>query len=469
MFRLRFQHDCLLYSFLLWLVLFLPGLALAGPTIYVPAPNGVNDTAAIQASLDDCMTNYPTGCTVQLSSGTYKTAQLFGEDFYGRIQGMGRDATVLEVLAPLEVTVTNNDVFAIPPGRSNKYPMLMIFTAGDIVVSDMTFKVTDVNPATPWCYASLGCGQTWLKGLVGAIGVSANLTVERVAFEGAPGTIDGRNYDNGTFFFGVSSNEPLQGMFQVLSSRFQFGANGFEVYNVRGARILIGGSPGNGNVIEQGIAGGVIVDLDNSTFEYSHNTVAINSSYAGLMILQASFVLPEIASQFRIEHNTFSATGPYVDGIYALDYGPVWGAGKKVNLMVNDNTIQIGSPTVDPALSGIHFLLTESAVITNNRISGNNALFGIAAEADTGCLLQGNNVQQLHAELLPVALLGINSNLPWDTSNCTVVGGNNKVNVYDEGTDNTLVGVNNTQGNPPGPALKKAMQQKRDLMKARLR
>ena len=35
-----------------------------------------------------------------------------------------------------------------------------------------------------------------------------------------------------------------------------------------------------------------------------------------------------------------------------------------------------------------------------------------------------------------------------DTTYCTVVGGNNRINVYDEGTKNVLEGVNNMQGHP---------------------
>jgi hypothetical protein len=65
-----------------------------------------------------------------------------------------------------------------------------------------------------------------------------------------------------------------------------------------------------------------------------------------------------------------------------------------------------------------------------------------------------------------VALLAVNSGFPFNTNNCTVVGGNNQVNVYDEGTNDILVGVNNMQGNPPGPAVTQAVQLRRDLLKS---
>ena len=53
------------------------------------------------------------------------------------------------------------------------------------------------------------------------------------------------------------------------------------------------------------------------------------------------------------------------------------------------------------------------------------------------------------------------------TSNYTVIGGGpNKTNVYDEGTNNILTGVNNMKGNSPSPAIKEAMARKLETMKA---
>lgn len=62
----------------------------------------------------------------------------------------------------------------------------------------------------------------------------------------------------------------------------------------------------------------------------------------------------------------------------------------------------------------------------------------------TDCLLLGNNVQK-------VSELG--NLLGPGTSHCTVVGGSNKTNVLDLGTDNVLVGVNN-MGSGVGPTIR---------------
>jgi polygalacturonase len=41
--------------------------------VYVPPPNGTDDTTNIQAALDTCVA-YDKNCTVQLAAGTYLTS-----------------------------------------------------------------------------------------------------------------------------------------------------------------------------------------------------------------------------------------------------------------------------------------------------------------------------------------------------------------------------------------------------------
>ena len=46
------------------------------------------------------------------------------------------------------------------------------------------------------------------------------------------------------------------------------------------------------------------------------------------------------------------------------------------------------------------------------------------------------------------------------------MGGSNQTNVLDFGTNNTLTGVNNMQGNALGPEISEALQEKRDLLRS---
>ena len=86
----------------------------------------------------------------------------------------------------------------------------------------------------------------------------------------------------------------------------------------------------------------------------------------------------------------------------------------------------------------------SSFLFNNNNFRG---AIGVALELNFGegneCLLKGNNTQN-------VEVIGIY--LGPGTTGCTVVGGSNKTNVLDLGTDNILVGVNN-MGTGVGPTL----------------
>ena len=443
--------------------------------VQVGPPGGVDDTDMLQAALDDCMTNHPTGCTVQLSAGTYKSQQLFGESFHGSLKGMGMDATRIQVKRFDEVTGDHIGYYIFdiyPPSRTNKYPVLLIFMAGDITVSDMSFVVTDYEPVPQWCFYD-ECGQTWLYGVVGVIGTSADLLVERVGFEGGPGTMvaSRHNYNDGPFFWGLSGDQPLTGTFKVVSSRIRNSEDGLTAIALSNAKITIGGSPSHGNVIEGGSQGAGFLDMAHSVVDFSYNDVEVSAyPWAGVLAGQGYAWIPQESSQFLIRHNTIKATGGYVDGVWAIDLGPPLGLGKTADFVISDNTVQVAGSEVDPAWAGIEAVYAVDAVISNNRISGENALMGIALAGAFQCLVKANNVQKVDADLAPIGLLTVNIGTEEEpilvpTSDSTVVGFGKKTNVYDEGVNNTLVGVNNMH-NPPGPAIRDAMKRKMEIIKS---
>ena len=94
-----------------------PTASAATPTVWGP-PSGTDDTAHIQSALDQCMTLYPTGCTVQFAAGTYYSQQTIAENFNGTVRGMGMDVTTVEVIAPLVVTISDENVEDNPPSRT---------------------------------------------------------------------------------------------------------------------------------------------------------------------------------------------------------------------------------------------------------------------------------------------------------------------------------------------------------------
>jgi pectin methylesterase-like acyl-CoA thioesterase len=87
------------------LLLILPSAASAGgSTIFVPPPNGVDDTANIQAALDACVAK-GADCTVQLAAGIYHTRQIVEYNFNGTFRGADTDSTIIDALYPLPVSL----------------------------------------------------------------------------------------------------------------------------------------------------------------------------------------------------------------------------------------------------------------------------------------------------------------------------------------------------------------------------
>ena len=182
----------LLLPSVLGLLVLTPATGFAhGNVVYVPPPStcGGDCATVLQAALDTCMKEHPNGCTVQLSAGTYLSQQLIAENFNGTLKGAGMGATVLQnVPTPLEIT-NPSYVFGAPPNRANKYPYLLLFEAGDITVSDMTFKVSGSDPVSPWgVYPFYPVqGGTFLLSLVGVFaysGGAADIDFERVGYVG---------------------------------------------------------------------------------------------------------------------------------------------------------------------------------------------------------------------------------------------------------------------------------------------
>ena len=132
---------------ILGLIMLLPATAWArGHTVNVPPPNGVDDTANIQAALDTCVA-YGPGCTVKLAAGKYLTKQVVIYNFQGTFKGMGIDSTTIEALPNLPVT--NLTVTSCQPNLTDCiWPGLFEFVDGNISVSDLSIKITAV-PANP--------------------------------------------------------------------------------------------------------------------------------------------------------------------------------------------------------------------------------------------------------------------------------------------------------------------------------
>ena len=91
---------------------------------------------------------------------------------------------------------------------------------------------------------------------------------------------------------------------------------------------------------------------------------------------------------------------------------------------------------------------------------------GVFGEPSSNLMVKANNVENWETTddqygFPAIAPIRLGSG----TSGYTVLGGDCSVNVFDEGVDNTLVGVNNVPGNSLGFDISNAMKKIRDFRK----
>ena len=98
--------------------------------VYVPPPNGTDDTTNMQKALDACVA-YGKNCTVQLAAGTYHTRQLVEYNFQGTFKGVGVSATIIQAIYPLPVNLPDvyYDGECMPNTSTCLWPSLIIFSS----------------------------------------------------------------------------------------------------------------------------------------------------------------------------------------------------------------------------------------------------------------------------------------------------------------------------------------------------
>ena len=210
--------------------------------------------------------------------------------------------------------------------------------------------------------------------------------------------------------------------------------------NARIERILLEGNAVENSLLPYNLSNGIFVEgwfgeppwpsisgsfqVFDSTFKMmGYATPAFNTS----------------AATIRVSHNK------YEDTIIAMDISDT----RNTNLEFSHNNVVNTWIGFDVWNASAPEHIGSTFLIKNNQIQSE---IGIAFEQTFGegneCLLLGNNVQK-------VADMGIY--LGPGTYGCTVVGGNNKINILDLGTDNVLVGVN-IIGTGVGPTIQHFMK-----------
>lgn len=454
----------------------------SGSTFTV-SPTGVDDTANIQCAFDAAVAAGP-GSTVQLEAGTfYLSRDIVVVNFDGSFRGAGKGRTIVQNLDDVPFPLHGD------PYPYHDYPGLLLFyqdatgIPSTLNFSDMTIRVR--GKSEPWSAHGFG---PW--DCMTAIEVWGKVTqvedfeesyvdasFERMEFEGEAGEFNceglGVNVESGVWFGGeqivkikrrstyVKYVKPLSGTLSVTDCSFENTAYGILTFMLVDSTVSV-----ERNTFDNVGQPFWLVDPSNTNVEFSRNR-ATNTRWFGVRVNQALQSvrgwdfgpfgeLPE-PSSLLISHNTIHAVH-IADGVGIEDYAPLVGENGRLHTVISNNRIILDNTWY----GGIWGYSAQDVVVTNNVIEG-TGLAGIYTGVDwepvSGWTILGNNVQNVDADVAPIWLGP-------GTSNCTVVGGSSESNVWDQGTDNILVGVNNMQGNPPGPEIKEALEKKLEIIKS---
>jgi parallel beta-helix repeat protein len=429
--------------------------------VYTVSPSGGDDTANIQAAFDAAVAAGP-GSVVQLTAGTFYCDIILIENFQGSFKGAGKDLTILDTVRGLDPDAPGLTLIYPDPSDPNPLNPVVFwfgFENGDVTITDMTFAPTHLHPAEPYFMhymLSTDIRNTiWLAGTV-------NGRFERLGFEaihkddGWPEPNLGYGITPSGYWIldepggEVIEHEHLIGDIYVASCTFKNTFAGVGVAVADGS-VVIGGSPNKKNVMDNIYYGVAAWQCTNSNVEISYNHIS-EAKYCGIIIDNEFVSWITSPSNVLISHNHVSGV-LWADGIGIIDYYPLFGLDATLNAVVSNNNVVINS-----IWGGVYGIGANDAVICNNKISG-EMVYGITFWESAGCTILGNNLDYVEASLATI----------WfdeGTSDCLVVGGGAEITVLDLGFDNTVVGVNNQHGNPPGPEIREAMEQKQAIIKS---
>jgi hypothetical protein len=463
-------------------------------THVVPCPHQeVDSSGAIKAALEAAGQDE----VVSLEACTYYLAKPIWVQtpFHGALRGAGKDLTVFRILPgakikgiPMEPFGGLNSVlffFDVPPGQ-----------AADITVSDFSIVVTDPAPGSDQ-QGDFGDYQDALAFMVEVSGTDVNTTFERLRLAGAPGNLFGRfNVAWAILMYGYKDS-PMKGDHSISDVNFDNVLQTYTVSQWNDSKIKV-----TNNTFTNALRGPLIADCSNcqaeitsnkigpfygysfegspfdgigvfiqqgleqapdkpSSFLVTGNAIEVFGEYDpyDIVVIQGGLDTPAASSSIAVTHNNIHTTG---DGIFLMDGDDVVHGIPTLKGVVSSNRI-----TLDNAFGGIQLLGGRGAIITSNQIAGKGVtglymgvlgdLLGMTDFVDS-CMLKGNNVNDVVADVAPIWLGS-------GTSNCTVVGGNAKTNVFDQGVGNVLTGVNNMHGAAPGRAIAEAMKLKMELLK----
>jgi len=447
------------------------------PEVIIVTPSGGDDTGNLDAAFAEAMSHGP-GNVVQLVEGEYHVGYMEIYDFCGSLLGAGKGKTIITVLPGMNLDA----LFAQHLIHSQ-----VKFIGGDVFLGDFTMQsppglLSTGGPGWGHIYSLLNFSSFNYGYEFGNGNRSINVVIDNVCFKGQlvdEGGYEG--YAEGHFFncvMGVRAGfdyfspyeapDPLIPReminIEITNSDFDTFCYGLGIEGISNSKVIVGGI-NNGNHFFNCDQQGGIWEFRDSEILVEGNTFDIyqngfdQDNYPWYECF--SYEPASEASKGNYLNNVFNDThGEY--SLWVTDYCRITEPeGVPVAYNVKNNLFDLN----DPYDWGIICRLTAGMVIRNNRFFGPAGL-GIYADSPYFAYYGVYNEDGL--------ILGnrFSTSFDWcaiwmqpNTRNWTIVGGDIKDKVWNDGMDNIITGVNvSTSDTPLGHTIKEKLPPMNHLM-----
>jgi hypothetical protein len=395
---------------------------------HIVKPNGVDDTANIQAALNACTAGNQgghddggedNGCTVQLLAGTYYVSQIAVTGFQGSFVGAGQGVTIIQALPACSTVLTthclqspnpadNTDTtpfWAAPPTPvtgSNPWPVLFTFVNAQLVMSRMSINEPYATPTPGWDnevrtpYTGEPSWVTALEGEVLITGQTQSVTIDHLTLTGSVGDYEGYNTEGLVNDWGyllptgwtpppspttpptaLTDQIPLSGTF-TLSNSLIIGNNPI-IDDVRNAVVTISHDmiQDNGPALAELV---VVFDVSNSKIVITQNLGISQSVYQAVFEWQ-SWAKPActatitsnclLPSTLYVTDNSFHLNQG-ANAVWAQDSGEAFfGTPVTLSAVVSGNVFQNSYAGGDGWYYSVVVGITlKSTIVSSNYISG---------------------------------------------------------------------------------------------------
>ena len=439
-----------------------PALASA-KTFYVPAPNGTNDTNAIEAAFTAATQAGPGG-TVQLQAGTYHTTTICVQGFTGTFRGAGQGVTSIDVVAgtsPLGPVTLDNSGKEVAP-----WPSLYCFVGGSVCVCGMTAAITNPSPGPQWNdYGT----QTTALGTVFQVTGERSATFSRLTFHDGSGDFDGFNVTSDISVTGrqqlnadgLPTNLGTTGGSVTITACSFVGENGLFCSGLTHGSLSVSGNAFESDVCCYGFdASDSQIAISDNRMNAAGCDVLLEQGFAASYDTGAPVPATPTPRYLITDNDLNCGVGT---ALLLLDNCPSLGLAPRLAATIAGNHIELGS-AASPAYAAIAEECTQNIKCCGNVLSG-YASMGFALGDDqlpdlsyfpvSGWQIVGNDSRKLTASVADV-YLGLG------TTHCLVVGGPPPTTVLNEGTGNILINVTPVS-DPPMPAKTAVLKEMKRL------